>query len=93
MDAAIDVVLLTAPVQLVHLLAVAADMGLDAAVRRSLAQMVIASIGPMTSEEIVRQGLQVDLEPSNAKMGVLVKEAAEQCAGLLHAKRGTVTVR
>ena len=92
-DAAIDVVLLTAPVQLVHLLAVAADMELDAIVRRSLAQMVIASIGPMTSEEIVRQGLPVDLESSNAKMGVLVKEAAEQCAGLLHAKRGAGAVR
>ena len=91
--AAIDVVLLTAPVQLVHLLAVAADMGLEAAVRRALPQMIIASIGPMTSEEIVQQGLQVDLEPSNAKMGVLVKEAAEQCASLLHAKRRSVAAR
>ena len=73
--------------------AVAADMGLEVAVRRALPQMIIASIGPMTSDEIVRQGLQVDLEPSNAKMGVLVKEAAEQCASLLHAKRGSVAAR
>lgn len=92
-DEEIDVVLLTAPVQLVHLLAVADGMGLDSAVRRALAQVVIASIGPMTSEEVVRQGLRVDLEPSNAKMGVLVKAAAEQCANLLQAKRSAVMTR
>jgi uroporphyrinogen-III synthase len=84
----IDVVILTASVQLVHLLRVAADMELEAAVRRGLEQTLVASIGPMTSEELRHCGLRVDLEPSHPKMGYLVKEVAEQCEALLHAKRG-----
>ena len=83
-----DVVILTAGIQLAHLLQVAARMGREAEVRRSMQQMVLASIGPMTSEELRRQGLTIDLEATNAKMGVLVKEAAEQCGELLAAKRG-----
>ena len=79
-DDEIDVVILTAGIQLVHLLRVAAEMGLDAAVRESLERVVVASIGPMTSEELRRQGLPIDFEPSHPKMGFLVKEVAEQCA-------------
>ena len=84
----IESVILTAGVQLVHLLRVAAEMGLEAAVREGLERMVVASIGPMTSEELRRQGLPVDLEPSHPKMGFLVKELAEQCEALLRVKRG-----
>lgn len=82
----IEVVILTASIQLVHLLRVAAEMNLDAAVRKGLARTVVASIGPMTSEELRREGLPIDLEPSHPKMGFLVKEVAEQCEALLHAK-------
>jgi uroporphyrinogen-III synthase len=83
----IDVVILTAGIQLVHLLRVAAEMELEAAVRRGLERLIVASIGPMTSEELERHGLPIDLEPSHPKMGFLVKEVAEQCAVLLRAKR------
>ena len=83
----IDVVILTAGIQLVHLLRVAAEMDLEAAVRRGLERSLVASIGPMTSEELRRHGLPIDLEPSHPKMGFLVKEVAEQCAVLLRAKR------
>jgi len=83
----IEVVILTAGIQLVHLLRVAAEMGLETAVREGLERMVVASIGPMTSEELRRQGLPVDLEPSHPKMGFLVKELAEQCEALLRVKR------
>ncbi len=75
----IDVVVLTVGAQLVHLLRVATDMGLESEARRALARIVIASIGPMTSDEVQRQGLQVNLEASHPKMGFLVKEAAEYC--------------
>lgn len=75
----IAVVVLTVGVQLVHLLRVAADMRREAEVRRALAGSVIASIGPMTSDAIRRQGLHVSLEASHPKMGFLVKEAAEYC--------------
>jgi uroporphyrinogen-III synthase len=89
----IDVVILTAGVQLVHLLRLAGEMGVEAEVREGLDRTVIASIGPMTSEELQRHGLPVDLESSHSKMGFLVKEAAEQCEGLLRAKRCTEPVK
>ena len=83
----IDVVILTASIQLVHLLQVARDMGLEAAVRGGLERVVLASIGPMTSEELRHHGLPIDYEPSHPKMGFLVKELAENCRTLLDAKR------
>ncbi|HYL85934.1 MAG TPA: hypothetical protein VE263_17030, partial [Candidatus Angelobacter sp.] len=45
------------------------------------------SIGPTTTEELKREGITPDLEPSHPKMGFLVKEAAERCADLLRVKR------
>jgi uroporphyrinogen-III synthase len=83
----IDIVVLTASIQLVHLLQVAEEMGLAPAVRRALGRTVIASIGPMTSEELQRHGLPIDFEPSHPKMGFLIKEVADQCEPLLQAKR------
>lgn len=82
----IDVVLFTTQVQVAHLFQLAASLGMEAAVHGGLARAVIASIGPMTSEELQRRHLQVDLEASHPKMGVLVTEAAERAAGLLAAK-------
>ena len=83
----IDVVILTAGIQLVHLLQVAVAMDLEAALRKGLERTLVASIGPMTSEELRRHGLPIDIEPSHPKMGFLVKEVAEQCEILLQAKR------
>ena len=92
-DGRVDVVMLTASVQLMHLLQVAAEMRLEDAVRVALAGSVIASIGPMTSEAVSRQGLQIDLESSHPKMGYLVKEAAEQWRALLRGKRAFASDR
>lgn len=83
----VEIVILTASIQLVHLLRVGGDMGLDSALRNALRHTVVASIGPMTSEELRLQELSVDFEPSHPKMGFLVKELAEQCEALLHNKR------
>ena len=83
----LDVMLLTSGVQLVHLLQVAAEMGCEAGVRAGLQRMVIASIGPVTSEELRRQGLKADLEPTISRIGVLVKETADRCDELMRAKR------
>jgi uroporphyrinogen-III synthase len=89
----IDVVILTASIQLVHLFRVAQDMDLEAAVHKGLRRAVIASIGPMTSEELRQYGLTVDLEPSHPKMGFLVKEVAEQCEALLLTKHRIESVK
>lgn len=82
-----DVAMFTTATQLVHLMQVADGLGMAEPVRDGLRRMVIASIGPTTSEEFQRQGIAVDMEPSHPKMGFLVREAAERASELLHAKR------
>ena len=83
----VDVILFTTSVQVVHLWQIVQEMRLDAEVRRGLARSVIASIGPTTSEELRRSGLEPDLEASHPKIGFLVREAADRCGELLRAKR------
>ncbi len=83
----IDVVLFTTSVQARHLMELAEQMQLTEAIRASASRMMVASIGPVTSEEIRLYGLPVDLEPSHPRMGFLVREAAEQSAGILARKR------
>ncbi len=83
----IAMALLTTSIQVVHLFQVAAEMGMEEALRSGLRRCVIASIGPTTSEELGRQGLRADIEASHPKMGMLVKEASDNCAELLRAKQ------
>jgi len=82
----VNVVLVTSSVQIRHLLAVAESMDSAGALRNALAQTVVASIGPMTSEEIRQQGLTVDMESTRPKMGFMVREAAQACSTLLAKK-------
>jgi uroporphyrinogen-III synthase len=49
--------------------------------------MAIASIGPTTSETLEESGIQPDIIPTHPKMGVLVKEAAEQASAVIERKR------
>jgi uroporphyrinogen-III synthase len=81
------VVFFTTGIQVAHLFQVAGEINLESAMRAGLARTVVASIGPTTSEELQRQGIKPDLEPSHPKMGFLVKEAAERSAELLRSKR------
>jgi uroporphyrinogen-III synthase len=81
-DGAVDVALFTTGTQMVHLMQVAATMQLADAVRSALHRVVVASIGPTTSEELRRQGVEPRLEASHPKMGFLVREAAELLSGL-----------
>jgi uroporphyrinogen-III synthase len=83
----VQVVLFTTATQVVHLLKVAALMDREEAVRRGLDRMMVASIGPTTTEELRQQNIHVDMEPSHPKMGFLVREAAEQASGLVARKR------
>lgn len=83
----IDVLLVTAAVQVRHLLQVGEEMNLKNDLIRALSRVVIGSIGPVTSAELRQQGIAVDLEPSHPKMGFLVKEMAERCSELMQNKR------
>jgi uroporphyrinogen-III synthase len=78
----IDVALFTTATQVTHLRQVAESMGLGAAVHEALNRIVVASIGPTTSEELREQGIRIDLEPTHPKMGFLVREAAERAGEL-----------
>jgi len=83
----VDVMMFTTGVQVVHLWQIVGEMQLEADVMRELARAMVVSIGPTTSEELRRHGLSPDLEPSHPKIGFLVREAAEQSAAVLRAKR------
>ncbi len=83
----VDVVVWTTSVQVVHFWQIVEEMGLETEARAALARTAMASIGPTTSEELRRHGLAVDLEASRPKIGFLVREAAEQAAHVIRAKR------
>ena len=50
--------------------------------------MVVASVGPTTSEMLREHDLPVDIEPEHPKMGPLIAAAAEKSADILEQKRG-----
>jgi uroporphyrinogen-III synthase len=79
----VEVVLFTSSVQLQHLLEIAERMKLRDAAIAALRQTLVGSIGPVTSVELRRYGVQVALEPSHPKMGFLVKETAERWGEML----------
>jgi uroporphyrinogen-III synthase len=83
----IDVVLLTAAVQAEHLFQVAAAMGIEEPMRIALERIVIASIGPTTTEQLGSLGLRADMEASHPRMGFLVEEAAARSAEILREKQ------
>ncbi len=72
-----EIALFTTSIQIAHLLRIAVEEGAEAAVRENLSRMMIASIGPTTSEALEDYGLRVDFEPTHPKMGPLVQEAAQ----------------
>jgi uroporphyrinogen-III synthase len=85
----IDVILLTTATQADHLLQIAAEMKQEEELRRALSRMMVASIGPTTSERLCEFGIAPDMEPSHPKMGYLVGEAAQSSSEILQRKRTT----
>jgi uroporphyrinogen-III synthase len=83
----IDVVLFTTGTQVDHLLQIAAEMKQEEELRRALQHMVVASIGPTTSEKLREYKIIPDMEPTHPKMGFLVNEAAQRSAEILRRKR------
>ena len=83
----IDVVLFTSQHQAVNLLHIARQLGLEDALRDAFDRLVVASIGPTTSEGLREHGLPVDVEPEHSKMGQLVQAAAERAKEVLRRKR------
>jgi uroporphyrinogen-III synthase len=82
-----DVVLLTTSTQMVNLMKIAREEGIDQQVLESLRSSCVGSIGPTTSETLEDYGLKADFEPSHPKMGLLVNEFAAVAASILAGKR------
>lgn len=82
-----DVAMFTTSIQIPHLFRVASEGGLNETMQQALRRMVIASIGPTTTETLEEFGLQPDITPTHPKMGFLVKETAEQAGAILERKR------
>jgi uroporphyrinogen-III synthase len=82
-----DVLLLTAAIQVEHLFQVASTEGIEQQLRRALPQIVVASVGPTTSETLAELGIAIDFEPSHPKMGFLVTETAQHAGDILKSKQ------
>jgi uroporphyrinogen-III synthase len=79
----VDAALFTTGIQVAHLFQIADEMGRRDVLRTAFNKVLVASIGPSTSETLRSAGIRVDLEASHPKMGLLVKEAAERLAEFL----------
>jgi uroporphyrinogen-III synthase len=68
----------TTGVQVEHFLEFADARGKKEAAVKALRNIFLASIGPTCSESMRACGLEPSMEPSHPKMGILIREAAEQ---------------
>jgi len=78
---------LTSAIQMEHLMQIAVREGIEAPLRQGLTRMVVASIGPTTSEALAELGIAVDLEPAHPKMGFLMNETGARASAILQSKR------
>ena len=83
-----DVIMFTTSIQIAHLMQVAAEEGIADAVRAGFKDVVVASIGPTTTEALQEYGVEPDIVPTHPKMGFFVKETADQAQAILKRKRG-----
>jgi uroporphyrinogen-III synthase len=74
------VAMFTTSVQVAHLFRIAAEEGVAVQVRDAFSKMLVASIGPATSEALEEYGIHAALEPSHPRMGRLVQETAQFAA-------------
>lgn len=83
----VDVVLFMNAGQVAHLFLMAEKMGYSEALYEGFRSTVIGSIGPSTTEGLSLCGLTPDYEPTQSKMGFLIKELSQKAGVLLERKR------
>lgn len=82
------VAMFTTSLQIEHVLTVAHELGMAPAVRRALSNdIVVASVGPITSEALERYGITTDIIPGHPKLGHLILAIARRARTLLLEKR------
>ncbi len=82
----VSIALFTNSAQVEYLIRFASQEGLEPLLKQAFKRVVVASVGPFTSEALVRQGIAVDYEPSHPKMSILVEETAQRAQQLLREK-------
>jgi uroporphyrinogen decarboxylase len=82
-----DISLFTSSQQIYHLFKVASEEGLADSLKEGFKEVAIGSIGPTTTEALMRFGLSPDYEPDSPKMGNLIREMARSGNELLRKKR------
>ena len=82
-----DVAMFTTSIQVQHLIRIAAEEAREEELRRAIKKVVIASVGPTTSETLREFGFEPDIEPSHPKMGFLVNETAAKASKILQSKQ------
>lgn len=86
-DSKEDISIFTSSQQIYHLFKVASQDGSQDELKEGFKKIVIASIGPTTSETLNRFGLSPDYEPDSPKMGNLIREVARLGKELVRKKR------
>lgn len=82
-----DVAIFTSSNQVINVMQMAEAEGIGAEFRGGLARMVVASIGPVCSDQLRTNAIAIDLEPEHPRLGHLIKEAATRSAEILAGKR------
>ena len=84
----IDAAVFTSAIQVDHLFQIAEQQARAKELRAAFrSRILVASIGPMTSEALARLGVEADIVPEHPKMGHLVMALAEKAASGLKRKR------
>ena len=81
-----DVLIITSAQQVTNLLAVAKRLDVEDDLQKSLEHVVVASVGPTTSERLRDCQFPVDLQPEHSRMGPLVANTARQGRAILARK-------
>ncbi|HEY6491525.1 MAG: uroporphyrinogen-III synthase [Terracidiphilus sp.] len=88
----VDVVLFMNAGQVAHLFLMAERMGYTDALHEGVRTTVVGSIGPSTTEGLSMYRIAPDFEPSQSKMGFLIKEISEKSETLLEGKRSAASL-
>jgi len=83
----VDIAFFTTAFQIVNLVRIAQEEGMEAEALDGLRHCRVMSIGPTTTEALQEFGVTAEFEPSHPKMGLLVRESAERAArdrGFVH---------
>jgi uroporphyrinogen-III synthase len=88
----VDIVIFMNAAQVAHLFLMADRMDYTGALYEGFRSTVIGSIGPSTTEGLNAYSIIPDYEPTQSKMGFLIKELAERSTGLLEEKRAAAAL-